>query len=119
MIFTIPERIALSDILPQQGDFLTVKRVEEARGLLILTPDEQSRFGVVVSNDELGKGTLTWNKDVDTSADIALGEVVSDKVTSSLKKMNDEGTLSARYISLYEKFVEKKPAQESLQPATE
>jgi hypothetical protein len=105
MKLTVAERICLLQILPTQGDFLTIKRLEEARSAINLTEDESTTFGIVI--EQSGEGNkITWKEN--GSADIQIGEVVYDQIVTVLKKMNEDKTLESKYITLYEKFVEKK-----------
>lgn len=101
MILTVSERMGLLQILPQKGDFLTVKRLEEARNSITLTEEETRRFGVVVDKER-----ISWKENGTTT--MTIGEVASDQIVTVLRKMNDDKELESRYITLYEKFVEKK-----------
>ncbi len=101
----IAERINLFSILPEQGDFTTMKALSKARDGILLSEDEVKKYGVEVLPTETGSRTI-WKKDEEV--EIELGELVTAAIVEKLKQLSDQKKLTAQHISLYEKFVEAK-----------
>ena len=100
MKLTLPERLVLTNILPEQSDFITLSRIQDAKNLLIPTELEVKEFEIVME-----EGIMRWSANVDTEVDIKIGEVATDSIFLALKKLNDDKQLEAKHLSLYEKFV--------------
>jgi len=79
---------------------LKVRKLQET---LSLTEAEYKEFEV----KEDGVQT-TWNTKGQEERELEIGEKASDIIAEALKKLNDEDKLTVQYMSVYEKFVEKK-----------
>lgn len=101
MELQVGERLVLLSVLPQEGDFTTLKIVRELRESLSFTEDEHKTY------DFKQEGNFViWNKEKDVSKDVHIGEKANDIIVAALKKLNEEKKLRDEHFSLYEKFVE-------------
>jgi hypothetical protein len=105
MELTITERLLLSGILPQQGNFVTLKIVRKLKEALSFTEEEIARFKLKVDDEE---GTVKWDKTADVPTEIAIGESAMSTIVSALKKLDAEQKLLAQQCELYERFVVSK-----------
>jgi len=97
----IKERILLLNLLPAQGDFTTMKAIQNLRDGLIFTEDEVGRFGIKQDDQR-----IIWDVAVDEDVEIVIGPVGNTVVIDALKKLDEEKRLIADHLELWEKFVE-------------
>ena len=131
MKLTVFERIVLMNILPQEGDFITVKLVRKLRDSLSFNEKEIQDINfrnnwkcpkcekLEVSATPIKcpdcdiymvtAGSVTWDEEKAKKVikDVHMGRTMETLCETTLKKLNDEGKISDNHVSLYEKFVEK------------
>ncbi len=100
MILSVLDRITLLNILPEQGDFITLKIVRKLRESLSFSEEEIKAIDLRQENQR-----IFWNTSVDPMKDVEIGEKATDIVIESLKKLNEQKQLTAQHINLYETFV--------------
>jgi hypothetical protein len=106
MKLNIAERFALLPILPEQGNYATMKAIHEAR--MALAPDdaEWEFYGIRQVHDEQGD-RIAWDpQTADEAKDIPIGRVAAGAIQEKLKEMENSGKLTLSHVSIYEKFVE-------------
>jgi len=101
----IMERVVLFNLLPKEGNFMTLKVLRQAKEKIGLDPKELKDCKV---KQDPEKGTLTWDADKDPHKEIEFNREVKKIIVDTLEKMDKDGKLSDQHISLYEKFVEEK-----------
>lgn len=101
MELQVGERLVLLSVLPQEGDFTTLKIIRELRESLSFTEEEHKTY-----NFKQEGNLVIWNKEKDVSKEVKVGEKANDIIVEALKKLNDERKLRDEHFSLYEKFVE-------------
>ncbi len=94
----ISERLALWDLLPNQGNIVTIKAVRCFREAISMAVDIED--GGVVQNDE----KLTWDDDYTKPFDVP--PAIYKIVTDVLQKLESESKLTENQIGLWDKFVE-------------
>ncbi len=94
---SVLERLKLLAILPQQGDFTTLRLVRRLREALSFSEREHERFGIVTVGD-----TCRWRESEDCA--IEFGAKARSMVQVALGKLNDEKKLDADVLTLVEKF---------------
>ena len=99
MKLNVLERITALGILPEAGNFATLKIVQDLQRALALTEAEYKEFGVSQKGDQ-----LTWNSKGLEEREIKIGEKAKDILIESLKKLDEEKKLTQNHYSLYEKF---------------
>ena len=130
MKLTVYERIVLQNILPAQGDFITLKLVRKLKEALAFSEkeiaeidfknqwkcpkcqktelaSEMSRCPDCDAYMQLG-GQVTWDDDKAKKVvkDVFMGAKMLALCESTLKKLSDENKLTEQHFSLYSKFVE-------------
>lgn len=96
--------VLLFDVLPERGDFTTLKIVNDLRMQLAPSEKDIKEFEIKTEGN-----SVKWNtKGIDTYKEIEIGEKGEDIIISRLKEINDKKELSGKHYSLYEKFVEGK-----------
>lgn len=100
MKLNVLERITALGILPEAGNFATLKIVQNLRMALSLTEVEFKEFEVVQKGDQ-----MTWNEKGREEKEIKIGEKATDILIEALKKLDEEKKLTNQHFSLYEKFV--------------
>jgi hypothetical protein len=99
------ERVVLFNLLPKEGNFMTLKVLRQVKEKVGLDPKELK--DCKVKSDEV-KGTLSWDTTKDPHKEIEFNRDVKKIIVDALEKMDKDGKLNDQHISLYEKFVEEK-----------
>jgi hypothetical protein len=107
MKLSVLERITLLGVLPEQGDFVTLKIVRKLRESLAF--DEVEIAALKIQQTD---GRIMWDASADTNKDVLIGEKATDIVCECLQKLDKEKKLEERHYSLYEQFVMKEKDNE-------
>lgn len=102
MLLGVTERLALLGVLPQEGDFTTLRILHDLRQRLSFTEAEHKEFGIEILND--GQ-QIRWRQDDDREAEIDIGAKATLIITARLEEMNAAKSLTPNHLSLYSKFV--------------
>jgi hypothetical protein len=102
MILSVADRITLLGVLPEQGDFITLKIVRELREGLSFSEDELRNLSIIQEGNQ-----VRWEAASDPMKDVQIGEKASCVIVDSLKKLNDQKKLTQQHFGLYETFCEK------------
>jgi len=102
MRVNILERLMLSGILPQEGNFITLKTVRETREKLSPTPKE-SKDWKFTYDEKTQK--YSWSNETDTHTEIEFNEQAIEIIKKALIKMDNDEKLTEQYYSIYEKFI--------------
>ena len=100
MNLQVGERLVLLSILPQEGDFTTLKIVRGLRESLSFSEEEHKTYGFKQEDN-----MVFWATEKDTPKDVPIGEKATDIIVDALKKLNDNKKLRNEHFTLYEKFV--------------
>ncbi len=100
MKLNILERMMALGVLPPEGDYATLKILNQLRLALAFSEKEMKDFGI--TTDAVNNRT-TWKSD--SAVEIPMGEKATDIIIEALKALNKEKKLSADSVSLYEKFI--------------
>ena len=103
MKLEIADRINLLNVLPAEGNILTLRVVKELRGSLSFSEKELADAKIQQSDD----GRIAW--DADAAAvlvkDVKIGKAARDIIKAALKKLNDKEKLTAQLVPVWEKFM--------------
>ena len=102
MKLNVSERLSLLQVLPAEGNFLTLKIMKDLTEIVGLNEEAFKEFGI----KEVG-GQVSWNNKGTEEREIKIGEKATDIIVESLKKLDQQNKLKQNYFTLYEKFVEK------------
>ncbi len=116
MELTIGERFGLLGILPNEGDFVTLKLVRNLQEKLSVNEDDFKKYGILTEGEEytvqdgvvrvVKEGGVRWAPEsADLVDDIEIGGKTLSIVVGILEKLSNENKLSMQHISLFEKFV--------------
>ena len=129
MKLTVYERIVLQNILPAQGDFITLKLVRKLKETLAFNEKEIAEIDFknhwkcpkcekVEITSEMPKcpdcdvymapaGSVTWNEEKAKKVvkDVHMGSKMETLCRTTLQKLSDEKTMTEQHFSLFEKFV--------------
>jgi len=97
MELSIIERMVLLQLLPEKGDYTTLKIVRTKREELSFSEEELKGHNFRVEDDR-----HKW--DGESSIEVEFGGRVRKLVIEALEKLNDDEEMEDPHISLYEKF---------------
>ena len=103
MKLSIMERIGLLGVMPEKGNFITLKIVDEARRALSFTEKEIKVAKIVT----LEGGRIQWDPAYPV-ADVKLGEKIREMIVTALKKLDESEELTRQLFDIYARFVENK-----------
>lgn len=98
------ERLVLSNVLPKEGNFTTLRLVRLLREALSFDELEHKKLGFIQDGDQ-----VKWNEKAKVVKGFKIGEKMMDLISETLKKLDKEEKLRDEHFSLYEKFVEQPP----------
>lgn len=108
MRLNIPERIALLNILPVEGNIVTLKIVRDLQNDLAFSEKEIKRFKMKNTRTSSGGASVLWDSDfTDETKEIEIGEVAKGIIVDALKTLDERKKLRMEMLTLYEKFVAK------------
>lgn len=99
----ILERLSLLNILPKEGNYITLKVIRDLQDDLSFTEKELKDCKI-----EDNRGQITWDSSKNKPVKKEIGEKASELIQEELKKLNEQNKLTQGLYSLYEKFVESK-----------
>ena len=103
---TIKERLRLMDILPVEGDILTLKAVREMREALIPTEEEEAYYDI----HKVGT-IIYWNDQKEPQgANVELTKRSIKVIEETLSGRNNDKNLPLELLELYERTVELEEA---------
>lgn len=98
MKLTIKERLLLQQLLPKEGNYLTLKVIMDLQSALGFPESELAELGITQEN-----GKISWAKEKDK--DIEIGEVGKKLIATALKDLDKQGKLTFDVLPLFDKFV--------------
>jgi len=99
MKLSVGDRLILLGIIPQQGDFTTLKIVRDMRDELSFSEEEHKKLKF-----RQEENMTYWEEGLEDK-EINFGEKATDIITDAFKKLNDQKKLRIEHMELYEKFV--------------
>lgn len=103
MILSVLERLLVLNILPAEGDIITLKIVQQLRSDLSFSEAEVAQYQF-----KTNEGQVTWNTTGATDKDIPVGPKAFLLITEALEALNKSKKLKSEHIGLYDKFVGEK-----------
>jgi len=102
MKLNVLERLQLLQILPKEGNFVTLKIVKTLLNNISIGEKEFKEFDIKQTGEQ-----LTWNAKGNEDRELEIGEKATDIIIEVLKKVDKEGKLNNQMLSLYEKFIKE------------
>ena len=100
MRLSVADRLALLNILPQEGDITTLKIVRKLREELSFSEEEHA----ILQFQNDGQ-MIRWNPLEDK--DVEVGEKATDIISDAFKELNKQKKISVDWVELYERFVKE------------
>ncbi len=127
MKLTTAERLALQGILPEQGDFISLKLVRKLREALSFSEAEIQalsflyeikcpKCGAKISSpsgvkcalcdvEMTATGSIRWNASKEPNKDVFMGKAAEKLCKEAIEKLSTAKKLTEQHMSLYEKFI--------------
>lgn len=102
MKLNLPERFETLRLLPEHGNFATLKIISDMRTNLAPSEAETKKFCIQQQGDQILWDSAKGLEEVE----IPIGEKATDIIVAALKEMDKSKTMGVQHMSLYEKFVE-------------
>ena len=100
MKLNLMERLVVLQILPQEGNFATLKIVRKLQETLSPSEEEFKEFEIKQDGDQ-----VRWNPKGLEEREIELGDKAKEIVAEALKKLDKDNKLTPQLMLVYEKFV--------------
>ena len=100
MLLKVAHRFMLLNILPQVGDFATLRIVRDLQAELSFTEQELKSKGVTRNGND-----FQWVAESDVPKDVHIGEAASQVIRSRLETLDKKKELQAVHLPLYEHFI--------------
>jgi len=111
----ISERIALLNILPAQGNLVTLKIVRDLQSRLSFSEEEVKKYKIK-STPVPGGATVVWDSDfAKETKEIEIGDIAMDVIVEQLKMLEGTKRLRLEMLDLYERFVKNPAPDKELQ----
>ena len=102
MKLNVIERLTLLQILPQEGNFVTLKVLRDLTSVLGMNEKEFKEFEIKQTGEQ-----VTWNPKGNEERAVEIGEKATDLIVEALKRLDEQKKLAQRHLTLYEKFVDR------------
>ena len=102
MKLTVPERLKLTEILPEKSTYAGVSEIHRLHMILMLTNEE-----IIEIDAEHQEGRISWNQDkaLTLIVDVPMGEWVTNVIRQILREKDLAGDLDRTEMSLFERFI--------------
>lgn len=94
------ERLNLLNILPERGDFLTLKIMRQLREELSF---DEAEIAALEFNQDGGR--VRWKSEADKPKQIEIGARARETIAEILKGLDAQKQLQNEHMQLYERFV--------------
>ena len=109
MELTLVERMALLNILPQQGSITTLRILRDLKGELSFSEEELKHYGITTEILASGDAAIKWKDEFNSETkEIEIGEAAHGIIVVQLQQLDRQGLLREQALTLWEKFVEDK-----------
>lgn len=99
MKLSVNNRLILLSIIPQQGDFTTLKIIRDMKDELSFSEEDHKKLQF-----RLEEETIHWEEGFEDK-EVNFGEKATDIIIDAFKKLDGQKKLRIEHMELYEKFV--------------
>jgi len=104
----IEERIALLNVLPFEGNVVTLKIIRDLQNSLSFSEEEMKRFKMQNIRRPDGSTYAVWDSEhTGETKEIEIGDIANAMIVEQLKAFEQRKKLRMEMLGLYEKFVGK------------
>ena len=100
MKLNVFERLSLLSVLPEEGNFITLKIVRDIQSKLSFSEDDIKDMDIQET-----AGSVKWNSKGNDRAEIEVGEKATDVIINAFKALDAKNKLSLKILPLYERIV--------------
>ena len=107
MVLDVHERLALINMLPNEGDYKALKTIRRAKEMLSFTPEEMKTLNMTNDTGKDGIQRVNWDpaKVSEVVKDCPIDEYITNLFRDELAKLNEKNKLTEQTVSIYDKFV--------------
>ena len=95
----IPERFVVISLLPEKGNFETLKTVDALRELIYPSEEEVKKFEIKQNAE-----TISWNQEALKSIEYEFSDIQLKMIQGNLSGLSDKEELAYNQFLLYKKF---------------
>jgi hypothetical protein len=99
MELNVQERLTLSRLLPEKGNFETMTAVENLRQILFLTEEEVEKVELKQTEN-----AITWNEQGAERIEIEVSSKGKELLMSELEKLDEKEELDALQFAIFKRF---------------
>ena len=103
MKLQIQERLLILNILPKEGNIVTIRLLKDLIGNVGLSGEEIKKWKVQTKENN----QVVWDNTQATEKEINLEETAKNLISERLELLNKESKLTIEQLSLYDKFCKK------------
>lgn len=108
MKLSINERLTIVQIIPEKGNFKTMKIVENLNKALYLSEEELKEFEVTQNGDQ-----LKWNKKGTGRHEVGISEFGMEIIMESFEALDKDEKLSIQYYQVFKYLKEELETSEN------
>ena len=101
---SVAERFILMQLLPDEGNFATMKMLRDLLDKVGFTAEEHADYGFESVPGEGGRARIRWNPEKAKDRDFDFSDPQVAMVIEALAKLDREKKLTAAHLTLCEKF---------------
>ena len=119
MKLKVAERLILLNLLPQEGDIVTLRVIRDSQAVIGLSEEELGELELKHPKNEDGSedpNRLIWKAEADQEKEIPIGPRATSIIVEKLEKLNSEKKLTIQQVGLYEKFVDPPEEDDKIVP---
>lgn len=107
MKLNVGERLMLLQVLPPEGNIVTLKIVRNLVDLVGISEEEHKEFEIKKEGPKENQ-RVSWNVKGNEEKEFEIGERATDVIIDSLKNLDSNKKLIPQMMTLWEKFIENK-----------
>ena len=114
MRLTVAERMALLDMLPVQGNIVTLRLLTELKLKVALSEEELTKYEVKQVKEKDGRVFIQWAPEFDKlRVDIPISDHEKGVVIRTIMQLDSQSQLTVHSLPLYDYFVDNKEPEET------
>lgn len=102
MELNLLERMKLLEVLPKEGNFLTLKIVRDLQSQLSPSEKEHKQYKIETRGNQ-----VLWNEKGKEFKKMEIGDKAKEVIVGVLREMDKKGKLTFELCRVYEKYVDK------------
>lgn len=100
MELTITDRLVLLQVLPKEGDIITIKIIKDLIDSLSFSEKELKDYSITIQDN-----AVNWDEKKAQNKKVEIGPKALSVIVSELEKLNSEKKLTIEHLPVYDKFL--------------